>query len=331
MFNQVTKIALMVMFAFVIFHAGLQQVVAKTLLLSHQYSPNSNAGKLIEHWKDLVEERSSGKLRIEIHHSSSLYKANEIVEALQLRSVPMGAGDRELVQFGLSELTLPFVFSSAAEVHKNANRTMPVYSRTGITVLGYFVTDVRVFVSGQKMQIRQDVQWKSLWGIRGSVARKIFSKNGFKIADRFDQKKVRSGKMISSVSLAQIEKLGIGKERFKYGRYLALTKHAYEGTWLAINSDAYNSLEPEYRRILEHTVREISQTAFQQVDRNISSQVAELQNRGYSVETFDTPSAAIRVFRPDTVDKGDCTSGQKKRDINGKCECSSNTDYEECK
>ena len=81
---------------------------------SHVVAPDTPKGKGAQRFKELVEERSKGTIKVEVYPNSQLYKDKEELEALQLGSVQMLAPS--LAKFGplgvkeFEVFDLPFVF-----------------------------------------------------------------------------------------------------------------------------------------------------------------------------------------------------------------------------
>ncbi len=81
---------------------------------SHVVAPDTPKGKGAERFKQLAEERSKGRVKVEIYPNSQLYKDKEELEALQLGSVQMLAPS--LAKFGplgvkeFEVFDLPFIF-----------------------------------------------------------------------------------------------------------------------------------------------------------------------------------------------------------------------------
>ncbi|CAN5138863.1 TRAP transporter substrate-binding protein [soil metagenome] len=84
---------------------------------SHVVAPDTPKGKGAQRFKELVEERGKGKVKIELYPNSQLYKDKEELEALQLGSVQMLAPS--LAKFGplgakeFEVFDLPFIFKDA--------------------------------------------------------------------------------------------------------------------------------------------------------------------------------------------------------------------------
>src|SRR5882757_10803639 len=85
---------------------------------SHVVAPDTPKGKGAQKFKELAEERTKGKVKIEVYPNSQLYKDKEEMEALQLGSVQMLAPS--LAKFGplgvkeFEVFDLPFMFSDTA-------------------------------------------------------------------------------------------------------------------------------------------------------------------------------------------------------------------------
>ena len=81
---------------------------------SHVVAPDTPKGKGAQRFKELAEQRTGGKVKIELYPNSQLYKDKEEMEALQLGSVQMLAPS--LAKFGplgakeFEVFDLPFLF-----------------------------------------------------------------------------------------------------------------------------------------------------------------------------------------------------------------------------
>ena len=89
---------------------------------SHVVAPDTPKGKAAEKFRQMVEERSKGEIKVEIYPNSQLYKDREELEALQLGAVqmlapsmakfgPLGAREFELFD-------LPFIFPNKETLYR---------------------------------------------------------------------------------------------------------------------------------------------------------------------------------------------------------------------
>jgi C4-dicarboxylate-binding protein DctP len=96
-----------------------QPIVIK---FSHVVAVDTPKGKAAEKFKQLAEERTKGRVKVEVYPNSSLFKDGEEMEALQLGSVQMLApsvakfGPLGVRQFEVFDL--PYIFDSFDELHK---------------------------------------------------------------------------------------------------------------------------------------------------------------------------------------------------------------------
>ena len=89
---------------------------------SHVVATSTPKGKGAEKFKQLAEERTKGRVKVEVYANSSLYKDNEEVDALQLGAVQMLAPS--LAKFGplgvreFEVFDFPYLFDNYDELHK---------------------------------------------------------------------------------------------------------------------------------------------------------------------------------------------------------------------
>ena len=89
---------------------------------SHVVAVDTPKGKAAEYFKKLAEERTKGRVKVEVYPNSSLFKDGEEMEALQLGSVQMLAPS--LAKFGplgareFEVFDLPYIFDDYDDLHK---------------------------------------------------------------------------------------------------------------------------------------------------------------------------------------------------------------------
>src|SRR5438046_216630 len=100
--------------------ASAQQPIV--IKFSHVVALDTPKGKGAEYFKKLAEERTKGRVKVEVYPNSQLYKDGEEMEALQLGSVQMLAPS--VAKFGplgvreFEVFDLPYIFDSFPELHK---------------------------------------------------------------------------------------------------------------------------------------------------------------------------------------------------------------------
>src|SRR5881398_1874800 len=95
--------------------AAQQPIVIK---FSHVVALDTPKGKGAERFKQLAEERTKGRVKVEVYPNSQLYKDGEEMEALQLGSVQMLAPS--VAKFGplgvreFEVFDLPYIFTPSS-------------------------------------------------------------------------------------------------------------------------------------------------------------------------------------------------------------------------
>ncbi|HEY5762032.1 MAG TPA: TRAP transporter substrate-binding protein [Rhodocyclaceae bacterium] len=99
--------------------ASAQEIVVK---FSHVVADSTPKGKGAIKFKELAEQYTNGKVKVEVYANSTLYKDKEEMEALQLGAVQMIAPS--LAKFGplgvrtFEVFDLPYMFDGYADLHK---------------------------------------------------------------------------------------------------------------------------------------------------------------------------------------------------------------------
>src|ERR1700757_1633569 len=96
-----------------------QPIVIK---FSHVVAVDTPKGKGAEYFKKLAEERTKGRVKVEVYPNSTLYKDGEEMDALTLGSVQMLAPS--VAKFGpmgvreFEVFDLPYIFDDFTQLHK---------------------------------------------------------------------------------------------------------------------------------------------------------------------------------------------------------------------
>ncbi|MHB0985449.1 MAG: TRAP transporter substrate-binding protein [Sulfuricella sp.] len=112
-----------VMFVLAFGVSGLANAAGEIVIkFSHVVAPDTPKGRAAEKFKQLAEEKTKGKVKVEVYPNSQLYKDREEVEALQLGAVqmlapslskfgPMGAREFEVFD-------LPYIFPDKETLYR---------------------------------------------------------------------------------------------------------------------------------------------------------------------------------------------------------------------
>jgi C4-dicarboxylate-binding protein DctP len=138
---------------------------AITLRLAHVVAQQTPKGLALQRFQALVEERSSGRMRVVIHANSSLYGDADEMQALQLGAVDMLAPSlSKFGRIGFPEFELfdlPFVFDTAADVHRVCNgalgqRLLGALGRQRLVGLGYLDNGFKHMSANKPLLVPED-------------------------------------------------------------------------------------------------------------------------------------------------------------------------------
>ena len=102
---------------------GIAQAAEPIVIkFSHVVAAATPKGKAADYFAKLAEEKTKGRVKVEVYHNSTLYKDKEEMEALQMGAVQMLAPSLSKFRpLGVKEFEvfdLPFIFDDYTELHR---------------------------------------------------------------------------------------------------------------------------------------------------------------------------------------------------------------------
>jgi C4-dicarboxylate-binding protein DctP len=245
--------------------AGAYAQAPIVIKFSHVVATNTPKGNGAEFFKKLAEERTKGRVKVEVYANSTLYKDNEEVDALQLGAVQMLAPS--LAKFGplgvrdFEAFDLPYLFDSYDELHKitygpvGASLFRKLESK-GIVGLAYWDNGFMEMSAnkplrkpadfrGLKMRIQSskvlDSQMRALGAIPQVMA--------FSEVYQALQTGVVDGTENPPSNLYT-------QKMYEVQKYLTLSDHHYLGYAVIANKKFWDGLPPDIRKTLEQCMAE---------------------------------------------------------------------------
>jgi C4-dicarboxylate-binding protein DctP len=237
---------------------------------SHVVAVDTPKGKAAEYFKKLAEERTRGRVRVEIYPNSQLYKDKEELEALQLGAVQMLAPS--LAKFGplgvreFEVFDLPYIFDNYDELRRvtqgpiGASLLKKLESK-GIVGLAYWDNGFKQMSAnkplrapadfkGQKMRIQSsqvlDSQMRALGSIPQVMAfSEVYQALKTGVVDGTE----------NPVSNLYTQKM------HEVQQYLTLSDHGYLGYAVIVNKKFWEGLPMEIRAALSTAMRDATQFA----------------------------------------------------------------------
>jgi C4-dicarboxylate-binding protein DctP len=242
--------------------AAQQPIVIK---FSHVVAVNTPKGKAAEEFKRLAEERTKGRVKVEVYPNSSLFKDGEEMEALQLGSVQLLAPS--LAKFGplgvreFEVFDLPYIFDNYDELHKVTEGPVGAalfkkLDSKGITGLAYWDNGFKVMSSNKSIRVPADYKGQKM---------------------RIQSSKVLGDQMKALGAIPQVMAFSEVYQALQTGvvdgtenppsnfytqkmhevqKYLALTNHGYLGYAVIANKKFWDGLPADVRTTLEGAMRD---------------------------------------------------------------------------
>ena len=244
-----------------------QPIVIK---FSHVVAVDTPKGKAAEYFKKLAEERTKGRVKVEVYPNSSLFKDGEEMEALQLGSVQMLAPS--LAKFGplgvreFEVFDLPYIFDNYDELHKVTSGPVGAglfkkLESKGIVGLAYWDNGFKVMSANKPIRMPADYK-------------------GLKM--RIQSSKVLGDEMKALGSIPQVMAFSEVYQALQTGvvdgtenppsnfytqkmqevqKYLALTEHGYLGYAVIVNKKFWDGLPADVRSTLEGAMKDATKFA----------------------------------------------------------------------
>jgi C4-dicarboxylate-binding protein DctP len=254
---------------------------------SHVVAAETPKGKAAERFKQLAEERTGGRVKVEVYPNSQLYKDKEEIEALQLGAVQMLAPtSSKFGPLGVPEFEvfdLPFLFPSRDALHRVTEgpigaAILKKLEAHGITGLAYWDNGFKNISANRPLLSPDDVRGLKM---RIQSSRVLHAQ----------MRALRANPQVTAMAeVYQALQTGVvdGTENVwsnmytlkfhEVQRHATLTDHGYIGYAVIVNKLFWDGLPPDIRSHLEQAMREA--TAF-------ANQIAQKEN--------DDAIAAIRA------------------------------------
>jgi C4-dicarboxylate-binding protein DctP len=264
------RLALVLAVSAVVAAAGVAAQQPIVIKFSHVVAVDTPKGKAAEYFKKLAEERTKGRVKVEVFPNSSLFKDGEEMEAVQLGSVQMLAPS--LAKFGplglreFEVFDLPYIFDDYNELHKvtqgpvGAGLLKKLESK-GIIGLAYWDNGFKVMSANKAIRMPADYK-------------------GLKM--RIQSSKVLGDEMKALGSIPQVMAFSEVYQALQTGvvdgtenppsnfytqklqevqKYLALTDHGYLGYAVIVNKKFWDGLPADVRTTLEGAMKDTTKFA----------------------------------------------------------------------
>ena len=237
---------------------------------SHVVAVDTPKGKAAEYFKKLAEERTKGRVKIEVYPNSQLFKDGEEMEAVQLGSVQMLAPS--LAKFGplgvreFEVFDLPYIFDDYNQLHTVTSGPVgqglfKKIESKGLVGLAYWDNGFKVMSANKPIRLPADykglkmrVQSSKVLGDQMKALGSIPQSMAFSEVYQALQTGVVDGtenppSNFSTQKMQEVQK------------YLALTNHGYLGYAVIVNKKFWDGLPADIRTTLEGAMKDATKYA----------------------------------------------------------------------
>ena len=258
---------------------------------SHVVANETPKGQAANYLKKLVEERTKGRVKVEVYPNSQLFKDKEEMEALQMGSVQMLAPSlAKFAPLGVKEFEvfdLPFIFDDYAELHKVTQgpvgaKLLKKLEAKGIMGLAYWDNGFKVMSANKPIHKPEDMR-------------------GLKM--RIQSSKVLDSQMRSVGAIPQVlafsevyQALQTGvvdgtenppsnlytQKMHEVQKYVTLTNHGYLGYAVLVNKKFWMALPADIRTILDGAMKDATAFANNVAKKDNDEAMAAVKKSGRS-------------------------------------------------
>lgn len=234
-----------------------QPIVIK---FSHVAAIDTPKGQGAERFKKLAEERTKGRVQVDIYANSSLFKDKEELEALQMGSVQMLAPSiSKFGPFGVKEFEvfdLPFVTPDIASFQRLATSEfgtsmLKKLESRGVRGLAYWDAGFRVITSNKPLHKLADFKGMKI-RVNSSKVNEATMRSIGALPQTMAFSEVYMGLQTGVVDGADTVMYNALTQKFyEVQKHISLLHHSHQGYVVVVNKKFWDGLPKDIREALE--------------------------------------------------------------------------------
>jgi C4-dicarboxylate-binding protein DctP len=294
------------------------------LRVSNQLPPSSQMSKGLELWKQKVEAASQGAIKVELYHSSQLYKDNEVVPAVQKKSVEMGlaiAGQFAAYDPNFAIFDLPGLFTSYDQAIRAIDGDLGRLLTERMAKLGvyplYWAQQGYVEIATTKRPINSPADFKGL-------KLRVHSKELARMAQLLGASPTTIAASEVSTALSQGTVDGIttsvssyyARKWFEGAPHITTSRFGLIAVAIIMNNELWNSLPAATKSTLLKASQTSAAYSTQSVLQEESEVIDRVRKSGVKVTQFDAAGRADFAKRTEPMyEEFYRTAGSTGRDM----------------
>jgi C4-dicarboxylate-binding protein DctP len=256
---------------------------------SHVVATETPKGQAAERFRQLAEQLTKGRVKVEVYPNSTLYKDKEELEALQLGSVQMLAPS--LAKFGplgvkdFEVFDIPYMFPTEAFLERVENgpighKLMSKLETKGIIGLAFWDNGFKVFSANKPLERPADLK-----GLKLRIQSSKVLEAQMRALDAIPQ-------VMAFSDVYQALQTGVvdGTENpwsnmytqkmHEVQKYAVDTYHGYLGYAVIVNAKFWNGLPPDIRAALESAMKDATKFEHEIARKDNEDAMAAIEKSG---------------------------------------------------
>jgi len=270
---------------------------------SHVAAIDTPKGQAAEYFKQQLEKRTNGRVKVEVYPNSTLYKDKEELEALQLGSVQMLApvagkfgplGTKEFEAFDL-----PYIFPDEAALHRvtrgpiGASLLKKLEPR-GLVGLTYWDAGFRVLSANKPMHVPDDAKGLKI-RINSSKVNQAIIKSIGAIPQTMAFSEVYQALQTGVVDGADGNLANLyTQKQYEVQKHVTLTRHTYSGYVVVMNKAFWEKLPDDIKTAVKGAIEDSTAYNDKVAEEDEAKAVAAMKASGKT--TIYTPTAAEKAL-----------------------------------
>ncbi len=253
---------------------------------SHVVAPDTPKGKAAEYFKKLAEERTHGRVKVDVYPNSTLYKDKEEMEALQLGAVQVLAPlSSKLTSMGVKDFQvfdLPYIFDNLDEAHKITQGPvgkgmLNKLDKLGIAGLAFWDNAFKETTANRPLRTPADFKGLKMRITPSKVIdaqMRALGANPQVLA--FSE--VYTALQTGTVDGEENPTSNISTQKFyEVQKYMTMTNHSFHNYTLVANKRFWDSLPPDIRKIMDGVVKDSTDYFNSIAEKDNNDALAELK------------------------------------------------------
>ena len=267
-----------------------------TIRFGHGSAEANERHLAVMEFKELVEDKSNGQIKVEVFPNEQLGSEAEMIESVTFNDLQMVAASA-FSQYDqrISVFELPYLFETPEQAWKVldgkvGDEVAELFLEDNLRILTYFENGFRHVTSNQPVRTQND-----LAGLKIRTPEFSLSLNTFK-AFGSNPTPMAFGELYMGLQQGTVDAqenpvANIYASKFQEVQdYLNLTGHQYMPLPVAISDEFWQSLSAENQQVIEESSQQAAQFHRDLVQRNEEAMLKELQADGMEIIQPDTGS-----------------------------------------